>query len=210
MKSALPDPASLASLPGSQPINGASRPEALDQSYYRAMATAKQHQITITDVLILSPKFWDLHMDPLVPADMAAFPLITIQYNLPLMEKILKFKVSAQYLLTEFDHELDAKNLETTATLQLDGSFVLPTPHPGAAKFMPPSMPVVNLPRIALVMAKLIVDDEDRGIRPFIVSLNDGQTMCKGVTSVPLPAMNGGHVLDLSGVSPCRSHAREH
>lgn len=37
-------------------------------------------------------------------------------------------------MLTELDHGLDAKNLETTATLQSDGSFVLHTPRPGAAK----------------------------------------------------------------------------
>ena len=37
-------------------------------------------------------------------------------------------------MLTELDHGLDAKNLETTATRQLDGSFILHTPRPGAAK----------------------------------------------------------------------------
>lgn len=33
-------------------------------------------------------------------------------------------------------------------------------------------------------MAKLVVDGEDRGIRPFVVALGDGKEMCKGVTSV--------------------------
>ena len=37
-------------------------------------------------------------------------------------------------MLNEVDHGCDAKNLETTATLQSDGSFVLHTPTPGAAK----------------------------------------------------------------------------
>lgn len=48
---------------------------------------------------------------------------------------------------------------------------------------MPPSMPVAGLPRVAVVFAKLIVKDEDRGIRPFLVALGDGKEMCKGVTS---------------------------
>lgn len=38
-------------------------------------------------------------------------------------------------MLTELDHGLDAKNLETTATLQPDGGFVLNTPRPEAAKY---------------------------------------------------------------------------
>jgi alkylation response protein AidB-like acyl-CoA dehydrogenase len=38
-------------------------------------------------------------------------------------------------MLTEIDHGLDTKHLETTATLQHDGSFILNTPHPGAAKY---------------------------------------------------------------------------
>jgi hypothetical protein len=41
---------------------------------------------------------------------------------------------SDQFLLTELGHGLDAKHLETTATLLADGSFVLNTPHANAAK----------------------------------------------------------------------------
>ena len=44
------------------------------------------------------------------------------------------FNDSAQFLLTEAGHGLDVKNMETTAVLQDDGSFILNTPHPGAAK----------------------------------------------------------------------------
>lgn len=50
-------------------------------------------------------------------------------------------------------------------------------------RFMPASLPAGNLPRIAIVMAKLIVGGKDHGIRPFVVPLNDGRTMCSGVTS---------------------------
>ena len=44
-------------------------------------------------------------------------------------------------------------------------------------------MPVAGLPRIAVVMAKLIVEGEDYGLRPVVVALGDGKQMCKGVTS---------------------------
>ena len=47
---------------------------------------------------------------------------------------------------------------------------------------MPPTVPA-GLPCVAVVFARLIVDGEDRGHRPFIVSLNDGKQMCAGVQS---------------------------
>jgi acyl-CoA oxidase len=45
-------------------------------------------------------------------------------------------------------------------------------------------MPVAGLPRIAIVIAKLLVGDEDRGIRPVLVALGNGMEMCSGVKSV--------------------------
>ena len=72
-----------------------------------------------------------------------------------LLQKILSFQVSyvllfplssglpfsdhhvlhrALFMLTEIAHGLDAKNLETTVTLQSDGSFILHTPRPEASK----------------------------------------------------------------------------
>jgi len=41
---------------------------------------------------------------------------------------------SAQYLLTEVGHGLDASNLETTATLLDDGEFELHSPTTDAGK----------------------------------------------------------------------------
>ena len=40
-----------------------------------------------------------------------------------------------------------------------------------------------GLPCVAVVFARLIVDSEDRGHRPFIVPINDGKQMCAGVQS---------------------------
>lgn len=52
------------------------------------------------------------------------------------------------------------------------------------SRFMPPSMPIAGIPRIAVVFARLMVEGDDRGIRPFIVALGDGKEMCTGVTSM--------------------------
>jgi hypothetical protein len=48
---------------------------------------------------------------------------------------------------------------------------------------MPPSTPRGGLPVIAVVIARLIVRNEDHGVRPFLVSVGNGKEMCKGVTS---------------------------
>ena len=62
------------------------------------------------DVLFLSPKFWELHTDPIASIDGAAATLVTLQYNLcagtlatylpeqptlaPLLQRVLDFEVS--------------------------------------------------------------------------------------------------------------------
>lgn len=46
---------------------------------------------------------------------------------------------------------------------------------------MPPTTPRGGLPVVAVVIARLIVEGEDRGVRPFLVPLGDGHEMCKGV-----------------------------
>jgi acyl-CoA oxidase len=81
------------------------------------------------------------------------------------------------------------------------GDFVLHTPSPSAAKsvswlqastfqlnlmsrrLMPPTVPA-GLPTVAIVFARLVIDAHDRGIRPFVVSINDGHEMCTGVTAM--------------------------
>src|SRR5882762_4852120 len=47
-------------------------------------------------------------------------------------------------------------------------------------RYMPPTIPA-GTPCVAVVWARLKVGSDDRGIRPFIVSLNDGYNMCPGV-----------------------------
>jgi acyl-CoA oxidase len=108
---------------------------------------------------------------------------------------------SGNYFLTELNHGLDAINLETTATLNPDGSFDLHTPHRGAAKlvslvafvnltrvltlrtrFMPPSIPC-GIPSDGIVFARLLVDGEDRGVKPFLVPIHDGNSMHPGITA---------------------------
>ncbi len=52
-----------------------------------------------------------------------------------------------------------------------------------ASRFMPPMVPVLGRPCIAVEFAQLIVGKEKRGIRPFLVNINDGRHMCSGITT---------------------------
>ncbi|THH00846.1 hypothetical protein EW026_g1719 [Hermanssonia centrifuga] len=172
-----------------------------ERAYLRASAIAEAYGLSLDDVLSLTPGFWDMHADPTLCWDGAATTILTIQYNLtigtvgrlaenqnredllPLLDDLLKFRTIGQFCLTEVGHGLDAVNLETTATLLEDGTFDLHTPTPAAAKFMPPMVPVLGRPCVAVVFAQLIVGKEKRGIRPFLVNINDGRHMCSGITT---------------------------
>lgn len=46
---------------------------------------------------------------------------------------------------------------------------------------MPSTAPNGIMPCVGLVFARLVVHNEDRGIRPFIVHINDGAKMCNGI-----------------------------
>ncbi|KAJ7130599.1 acyl-CoA oxidase [Mycena epipterygia] len=184
-------------------------------THERAKAIAMSLNLTVDDVLTCTENFWNSTLDPINLVDGAAAALWTIHVNLAcgtlsqyassrteihqLCQKILAFEVSAHYMLTEVGHGLDSQNIETTAELLFDGSFKLHTPNSGAAKFMPASIPAGGVPRIAVVMARLIIDGQDRGIRPFVVPLNDGKVMCEGVSCRVLPDRSGtrpvGHAI---------------
>ncbi|PYH96550.1 acyl-CoA dehydrogenase NM domain-like protein [Aspergillus ellipticus CBS 707.79] len=181
-------------------------------TYQRAKALAEAYDLNIKDVVYISPRLWQLHTDLIGAMDGGTTTLVSIQYNLfvgtvapfaatrpdlqPILQRAMKFDVSAQFMLTEVGHGLDARNLETTATLLPDGGFELNSPSPGAAKCMPPTTPRGGLPVVAVVIARLIVEGEDRGVRPFLVSLTDGSEMCKGVVSKVLPPRTGAHPVD--------------
>ena len=115
-----------------------------------------------------------------------------------LLSDLLKFHACGEFMLTEIGHGLDARNLETIATLLPDGGFDLHTPCPAAAKAMPPTTPLAQVPRIAVVFARLMVERDDHGVKPFVVWLNDSANVRRGITSRALPTRPGTKPLDHS------------
>ncbi|KAJ7117843.1 acyl-CoA dehydrogenase NM domain-like protein [Mycena epipterygia] len=181
--------------------------EQVQRSIAIAQHIASTHRLTLEDIETLSPRFWQLHRDPIICSDGAATTLLTIQLNLvigtildrvgvredirDLLDGLLSYRISGQFCLTEVDHGLDAANIETTATALPSGrGFVLNSPHIGAAKYMPPTIPC-GLPCVAVVMARLVQAGVDCGVKPFLVPINDGKNMCPGVTARLLPPRGG-------------------
>ena len=48
-------------------------------------------------------------------------------------------------------------------------------------RFMSPSIPC-GTPSDGIVFARLLVDGEDRGVKPFLVPIHDGHSMYPGIT----------------------------
>ncbi|KAK0435872.1 hypothetical protein EV421DRAFT_1982750 [Armillaria borealis] len=86
----------------------------------------------------------------------------------PLVSELLRFEKVGIFLLTERGHGLDAFNIEMTATHMPGGSYILNTPCEEATKFMPASMSALGIPKVALVMARLVDKGKDLGCRYFI------------------------------------------
>ncbi|KFY02044.1 hypothetical protein V490_00659 [Pseudogymnoascus sp. VKM F-3557] len=179
----------------------------VELSYNRAQSLCHQ---SVEDILHLSNRFFEAHRAAWGARDSAAYVILTIHWNLcigtiasycredlrPLLDDLQNFKLCGEFMLTEVGHGLDARNIETTSTLQADGSFILHTPNQGAAKSMPPTSPWASVSRLAVVMARLIVGGEDRGIKSFIVQLTEADGMCPGITSRLLPFRAGAKPLD--------------
>ncbi|KZT66460.1 hypothetical protein DAEQUDRAFT_746565 [Daedalea quercina L-15889] len=178
-------------------------------TYKRANAMMQRCGMTLEDIGSCSPRFWSMNRDPAMVLDMGCANILACSYNLflgvmahiiprradlePLTERALKGEIVGNFLLTEVGHGLDFLNLETTATM-VTGGFLLNTPHSGAAKFMPPTTPIC--PKVAIVFARLLVNNSDRGVHPFLVHTSDENGMCAGVTSKPLPSRCGTSPLD--------------
>ncbi|TFY83070.1 hypothetical protein EWM64_g940 [Hericium alpestre] len=190
---------------------GLSQTERVRLSYKRAKAVVHAYNLTAEDIINVSPRYWEFHTDPILSQDISVATLLTIHYNLcsgtiamfaagrpelrRVLQQLLSFEVSGQYCLTEIGHGLNAIQLETTATLLPDGDYELNTPSPAAAKFMPPMTPC-GIPCVAVIMARHMVNGEDRGVKPFLVPIHDGQQMHDGIVSRLLTPRGGSRPIN--------------
>ncbi|KAH8102909.1 hypothetical protein BXZ70DRAFT_889443 [Cristinia sonorae] len=181
-------------------------------TYERARLVIQTWDLTPDEIGNCTRRFWLHQQDPMFALDPALANIVTCSINLfigtlypllskkpylrPLVEKARKAEILGNLFLSELGHGLDILNLETTATKVSDG-FILNTPTESATKFMPPTLPVDGVPRWGIVMAKLIVDGDERGVHPFLVQTSDEFGMCPGVSNTCLP-VRSGTMLDYS------------
>ncbi|OXM47347.1 acyl-CoA dehydrogenase [Amycolatopsis alba] len=105
----------------------------------------------------------------------------------PILSEAASMRSTGVFLATELGHGNDLAHLETEAVYDpATDEFVLNTPTNAAQKFMPNTVPAAT-PKIAVVLARLVVSDEDHGVFPFLVPLGDRSGSRPGVRVVPLP-----------------------
>lgn len=79
------------------------------------------------------------------------------------------------YAQTELGHGSNVAGLETTATLdKRTDEFIIHTPSITATKYWPGDLGMFA--SHAIVFARLLIDDSDYGIQPFIVQIRDTET----------------------------------
>ncbi|KIK96164.1 hypothetical protein PAXRUDRAFT_32549 [Paxillus rubicundulus Ve08.2h10] len=187
--------------------------ERVSMSYQRAKLLMQTYNLSASDVQFCSPRYWSMMTDPIMALDTAMFTILAAHVGLtigtlsrhlhkrpdlrPLVNRLLRFDTVGIYLLTERGHGLDAFNIETTATKTPEG-FIINTPREEACKFMPASTPAFGIQKVALVMARLVVDGEDRGPRFFVVPICNEREMFEGVESTRLGPRPGTSPLDFS------------
>ncbi|MEU8971292.1 acyl-CoA dehydrogenase [Streptomyces monashensis] len=133
------------------------------------------------------------------PVDPGLGTILSIHYNLVLgslldtkdtrhLRPFLEMDRIGVFLCTELAHGNSAAMMETTATYDpAVREFILDTPHPQAAKFMPNTSPVGG-PKSALVAARLIIGGQDQGVHLYLVPLHDESGQClPGITIDRLP-----------------------
>ncbi|MFD5419241.1 acyl-CoA dehydrogenase [Streptomyces sp. NPDC127069] len=89
-------------------------------------------------------------------------------------------------LMTELGHGNSNASVRTVAEYDADREeFVLRTPEPAAVKF-PPAVAAEGVPRLAVVLAQLVVDGAECGEFCFLVPLRDADGPLPGVGVRPL------------------------
>ncbi|TDV38610.1 acyl-coenzyme A oxidase [Actinophytocola oryzae] len=139
--------------------------------------------------------------------DSTTLPLSAVHYNLcvgtilrfgagrpelkPYLDELDDMSAVGMFAATEIGFGNNVSALETEAVYdQATDTFVLNTPSPRAQKFMP-YCGITDIPKIAVVLARLVVDGRDQGVFPFLVRITDADGPCPGVVTHRCPDKPG-------------------
>ena len=135
--------------------------------------------------------------------DVSTFSLLMVHYNLcfgtvvehgadradlkDYFDELDGLESFGPYMATELGYGNNVAAMRTEAVYdRATGTFVLNTPDPLAQKYMSYSG-FQDVPKIAVVMARLKADGKDHGVFPFLVRISDGDGLCPGVRAAPCP-----------------------
>lgn len=135
--------------------------------------------------------------------DVSVFSLLMVHYNLCLgtvvdhgddradladhlgaLDALSSF---GQYMATELGYGNNVAAMRTEAVYDATSdTFIVNTPDPLAQKFMSYSG-FSEIPKLAVVLARMHVGGEDHGVFPFLVRISDHNGLCEGVYAAPCP-----------------------
>ncbi|MFC0437661.1 acyl-CoA dehydrogenase [Kutzneria buriramensis] len=135
--------------------------------------------------------------------DVSTFSLLMVHYNLCLgtvfdhgldrpdlqdmIAELDGLSSFGPYMATELGYGNNVAALRTEAVYDRETeTFVLNTPDAAAQKYMSYSG-FRDIPKIAVVMARLRADGEEQGVFPFLVRISDHNGLCEGIRAVPCP-----------------------
>jgi acyl-CoA oxidase len=135
--------------------------------------------------------------------DVSTFSLLMVHYNLCLgtvaehggdrpdlaeyVEDLDSLTCFGPYMATELGYGNNVAALRTEAVYDpADRTFVLHTPDALAQKVMSYSG-FADIPKVAVVMARLKVAGDDYGVFPFVVRISDSSGLRPGVHAAPCP-----------------------
>ncbi|GLW55027.1 acyl-CoA dehydrogenase family protein [Kitasatospora phosalacinea] len=134
--------------------------------------------------------------------DVSTFSLLMVHYNLcfgtvvehgdrpdlkDLVDELDRLDSFGPYMATELGYGNNVAALRTEAVYDAASrTFVLNTPDALAQKFMSYSG-FQDVPKLAVVMARLKADGKDHGVFPFLVRISDGNGLCEGVHAAACP-----------------------
>ena len=188
------------------PCEGLTGTEQAQLSYARFRRVRDELDLRIRDVQY-RPARLATALELIAAVDGTLFTVMSIHYCLcggsilrhgaisPEMEAYIEELDSLQsigtFLVTELGYGNNVVALQTRADYDtVTQEIVLSTPSEAARKFMP-NTGLDGVPKLGVVMARLMIKEQDQGVFPILVRLRTEKASCAGVKIVPLGAKPG-------------------